>query len=595
MNTFKRCKEIIATITNYSRRYVVLTILIRFLALCNTYLLLYINKHIIDELSMSVVGGEIYITSIIFVLSIYVAVELVSTLIYNIMQYHLGKINLEYNDHICTVIINSISKLDMTYYDDPASYNQTKQVSRFVTSILNNYNSILEFVFSIISLGISLFISVKISVYISLLSIMSSVPGLIIRRKLKQERHELEKTILNKQRFIDYLSGIYSNKYVEMEMQLYGFSSYILDRIHQNQKDLRTLKTNFGLHNAKREMIIAIINKSIFLLQQICLISVIISKSMTIGDYSYYTGIIGNFSGSIENIVGLVNDIIINDTKYQEYLKIINRKPHIKTDGMQKLSKNDNFDIVFENVSFIYPNSNTYVLKDISFSIKSGQKVALIGLNGTGKSTLIKLLLRFYDPICGRILLNGIDIREYDLTSYRKAFSVMFQELIMYLLPIRDNIIISDIGRLNTSDEEKTIYAILGDLGISKADLDIHKYYGKEFCEDGLVLSKGQQQRIHAARTLFYSGRIYILDEPAASLDSISEERFLDTLEKYSCDKTVIYITHRYNNLSKMDNIILINNGYVQESGSHTELLNKNGLYKKLFSMQNIREKKTKS
>lgn len=590
MELLKRYKKIFYTISSVSKGYVPLTFIIKVLTLINTYVLLYVNKLVINELSSVILTGNNNISPIVIKLLIYIAIELFSILLFNIFQYYLGKIKLKYDDYMHINLIKNFSKLDMSYYDDPNSYNLTKQAAKYTSSILSNYNSLLDLVFGIVSLLTALFIALHFSFIIAILSILLTIPTLLIRRKINNDRHKMEKTLINDQRFTDYLSAIFLNKNIEMEMQLYNYHQYIFDKLENNQSQIRKFRTNFSLKNAKKEMCLTVINKLIYLVQQTLLVATIVLKNLTIGDYSYYNGIISNLSSAVNTIINQSSNIAINDIKYQEYLDIINRCPHISTEGTYQLDNDDNFCIKFENVSFKYPNSKEYTLKNISFSLKKGEKLALVGKNGSGKSTLVKLMLRFYDPSEGRIFLNDIDIREYELTSYRRLFSAMFQDLVLYLLPIRDNIAISDIDKIYDFSTDENIQKILKDLGFdleNDLELDLDKHYGKEFYSDGYILSKGQQQRIHAARTLFHEANMFVLDEPAASLDAISEAKFLKTLEKYSVGKTILYITHRYNNLDTMDNIILLDAGSIVESGTQEDLLELSGMYSKLYNMQN--------
>jgi ABC-type bacteriocin/lantibiotic exporter with double-glycine peptidase domain len=246
----------------------------------------------------------------------------------------------------------------------------------------------------------------------------------------------------------------------------------------------------------------------------------------------------------------------------------------------------------FRHVYFKYPNSTQYVIKDLSLKLNMGEKIALVGQNGSGKSTLIKLLLRYYDPTEGEILLNGVNIKLYQLDQYRKLFSSMFQDPLMYMLTIRENITLSNVandGRENDSRFEQ----LLTDLHINEIDgshLQMNKFYGKQFFSDGYILSKGQQQKIFAARTLYRDARVYILDEPAVSMDALSEQDFLCSLEKYTNSKAVIYITHRYHNLRKMDRIIVLDSGMVIEEGTHESLINIQGLYSEMYGLQKMDE-----
>lgn len=584
--------SVFKTIAKFSKWYIFLTFFVKVLILTNSYLLLYINKLVINSLSSAIVTGDVSIASIVMLLLITATIEIVSTLLFNIFQYNLGKLKLKYDDEISLKLAKSFSTLDMSYYDDPDSYNQTLQAGKCRVAILDCYNCVLNIAFEILTFLIALVVAVRFSIWILILAMISVLPGMIIRRKLQIEQYNLEKQLLGKQRQADTLLSLFYSKNVELEMQLYDFSDYIENKTKKHQELVRNIRLNNSLKRAKAEGALTVLDKVFYISQQVIMVIAIVNRNMTIGDYTYYGGIIGKLTASFSNIVGAMNNLHISSIKYDEYMAIVSRTPKICTNGTIVVESNDVNTISFENVSFIYPNSSNYALRNINFSFTLGDKLAIVGQNGAGKSTLIKLLLRFYDPTEGRILLNGVDVKEYDLNSYRKLFSAMFQEPMIYLMSLKDNIFISDV---NCPEDEidNRVRQILLDINLSEYNgeaIDINRYCGKEFFADGYAFSTGQKQRVHAARTLFHKGAVYILDEPAASMDAIAETEFLKTLVMYTRGKSVIYITHRYNNLHMMDNIIVLDHGVLKESGKHSELIANENLYTQMFRLQNERD-----
>lgn len=455
--------------------------------------------------------------------------------------------------------------------------------------MMMNFSNSVAMIFAIISFIISFNIIIRQNILIAIVAIISIIPGFIVRNKLKLYHFNMEKKLTRDNRFIDYLTGLFLSKPVKMEMQIYDFEDHLANKLEKKQTDRRKEKIRYSLKKATWEMILIVYDKLIYFINSCIMIIFVIKKSLTIGDFPYYSGIISNISSSLNSIVSLVNEIRIVDKQYLEFYKIQSREPKINDKGKLKIDKSAPFDIEFVNVSFKYPNSDYYALNNISFKFNSTQIIAFVGENGSGKSTIVKLLLRFYDPCDGYITLNGINIQEYEINEYRSLFSSMFQDVNLYLLPIEENIKISDV-RSCADDRLKKIICSLGLEEINGMALDLNCYYGKEFDERGYVLSTGQQQKIHAARTLYRKTEIYLLDEPAASMDIITEKRFLNSLNQIIGGKGIIYITHRYNNLNNVDNIYLLEKGILLEEGSHLELLNEKGKYYEMYSLQNLKE-----
>jgi len=243
--------------------------------------------------------------------------------------------------------------------------------------------------------------------------------------------------------------------------------------------------------------------------------------------------------------------------------------------------------IEFQDVSFQYPNSKKWALKNISFILKPGDKVAFVGENGAGKTTIIRLLLRFYDPSEGKVLINGTNIQEIDLTSYYNHVGVLFQDFNDYPYSVRDNIA---LGRVESFDDEERVRRAAR---LANADDFIEQYPEKydQLLEvgfkKGIEPSGGQWQRLALARALFRDAGILVLDEPTASVDAKSEYAIFKTLEEHSQGRTTIVISHRFSTVRTAKKIYVIDKGKFIESGTHQSLIEiTNGLYKEMFEKQ---------
>lgn len=240
-------------------------------------------------------------------------------------------------------------------------------------------------------------------------------------------------------------------------------------------------------------------------------------------------------------------------------------------DSMQTLS--------VKGATFFYPDG-TLGLSDVNLTIHKGSKIAIVGSNGSGKSTLIKLLLRFYDAASGEILQNGIDIRTYDISSYRSQFSVAFQDFNIYATSIRNNVCMGD-----DMDEDRLLDA-LNKAGLSDSIKDLNAQLTREFDENGILFSGGLLQRLALARVFYKDSDIVIMDEPTAAMDVFFEKQFYDTIFKNLKEKTVIFISHRLSSITACDKIIFMDHGKILEEGTHEYLMNLQGGYYRLFCAQ---------
>jgi ATP-binding cassette subfamily B protein len=305
----------------------------------------------------------------------------------------------------------------------------------------------------------------------------------------------------------------------------------------------------------------------------------------TIGDFSLYSGMISQLVSNIFLLAFTFTQIAENLMKAENFLEFDSWESTVEVAGVRKL------DIIhtieFENVSFRYPNNSTYTIKDLSFCFSADDKVALVGVNGAGKTTIVKLLLRFYDATEGRILINGTDIREFTPPSIRKHYSVMFQDYLNYAFTLRDNICLSNLEH-NYSDQD--IYDICKHVGIDymidEWEDGLNAYLYKEFVEDGKELSIGENQKIALARAFYRGGDILILDEPSSSLDPESEFYFFEKAINAYNDRGLILISHKLSNVIIADHILVIEGGTLIEEGKHEDLIQSNGRYAALFKYQ---------
>ncbi len=309
------------------------------------------------------------------------------------------------------------------------------------------------------------------------------------------------------------------------------------------------------------------------------------SGAVTIGSLTFYTGMFTSFMGAVSGIGFMLGSVKQQTFYLGNYIKFLELKNE-KYDGTIPVEKrlDNEYELEFRNVSFHYPNSDKPVLKNISTKIKVGGKMAIVGRNGSGKSTFIKLLCRLYDPTEGEILLNGIDIKKYDYDEYRDLFGVVFQDFNLFSFSIAQNV----AAGVNYNKEK--VMKCLEQAGMSERisefkhgiEEEIYKING-----DGVEISGGEAQKIAIARALYKDAPVVILDEPTAALDPVSELEIYEKFDKMVDEKTAIYISHRMSSCRFCENILVFNDGKIEQMGSHEELYDaKEGIYHEMWDAQ---------
>ncbi|MDP3696554.1 MAG: ATP-binding cassette domain-containing protein, partial [Candidatus Taylorbacteria bacterium] len=270
-----------------------------------------------------------------------------------------------------------------------------------------------------------------------------------------------------------------------------------------------------------------------------------------------------------------------------DIFKLLDMKPVIKkSEKGIVLDSHKTFEIAFEHVTFVYPGTKKAVLKDFSLKISPGEKIALVGVNGAGKTTFVKLLCRFYEPDEGKITIDGHDLREIDLESWYSQLGAIFQDYSRYHFIVKEAIALGRTGNISSLEKVKeAAKASEADTFIEEWEKKYEQMLGKEFTE-GVEPSIGQWQKLALARTFYRDPLVLILDEPTSSIDAEAEAKIFEKLEALPKDRTVILISHRFSTVRQADKIGVVEDGQLKELGSHEDLLKLNGTYARLFTLQ---------
>ncbi len=306
-----------------------------------------------------------------------------------------------------------------------------------------------------------------------------------------------------------------------------------------------------------------------------------LNHGFTLGDLVMVSGFITSFYYQFFNLFFRLRDIAKSITDLDKYFTILSNDTQVKDSLLPQTLKHPQGSLLFTNLSFAYPGNNGRILDDINLEIKSGEQVAFVGRSGAGKTTLIKLLLRFYDPTAGSIKFDGVDIRSFTKSYLRSLMAVVPQEPILFNNTIKFNL---SYGKENAKMSElKQVAAAANILDFIES---LPKKWQTEVGERGIKLSGGQKQRLAIARALLTDPKVLVFDEATSNLDSESERQIQKALKAASKNRTVIIIAHRFSTIRGADKIVVLSNGTIAEIGKHRDLIKKGGLYKMLWTLQ---------
>lgn len=391
-------------------------------------------------------------------------------------------------------------------------------------------------------------------------------------------------------RKMNYLESTTKNFDFAKDIRLFNMSNAFFNQLSGVNETYKEL--NRKHHN--RMVLWEVSLGSVLIVQKILMYTWLVYNVVTgayqISDFVLYVGLVSTFHASVGYVNWIYSDMRTNSLMINDYRNFVDWKEDRETadekDGHITEINLDKFEFRFENVSFKYPGHDNYVLKNVNLTIKNGAKLAVVGVNGAGKTTFIKLMMKLYEPSEGRILLNDVDIKEYNREEYFKLFSPVFQNVECFAMPIYQNISFAEVDK---TDMNK-INEVLEQSGLSEKinsyEKGIHTNLLKIFDKEGIDLSGGEKQRLAMARALYKDGKVIILDEPTAALDALAEDRMYREFENMIHGKTAVFISHRLGSTRFCDKIAMFEDGTIVEEGTHEELMAKNGKYAYMFGIQ---------
>ena len=559
-------------------QYAILRLLFSFLLACLPFVSAAIWRDILNELSDS--------NPVWKQLGVFVIFWFMSQVIRKIDSFIDYKYNDRVNLYLETVFLDKYRDIDLSFYDSGEAQNKLQHVQNIKNSVVglsSNLFYVLEYLIRMICAFVLL---TQLNFWVGPVSVLLFLPVILCQIKTNQITVKYDKESAALSRRSQYFKLLFKNRKNVSDIKVYGLHNLFIQRFSEawnalyksNKKRIRITVTLIFVG-----MIFSTVLGQILL--YILLIRNLINGMLLIGDVSFFISVFMSFLAAADSFthgVSYIQYMLENTIIVREFLAL---KPSVQRSGDNKpLFEHD---IEFRHVSFKYPETENYVLNDCSFRIEKGKTIGLVGLNGAGKTTIVKLLLRLYDVNDGMILLDGVDIRNFELTAYRKQFGVLFQDYISYSLTLRENVALSDWSELENDSaiiKALTQCQMLEKINTWTNGLDTP--LTRRFEPDGEELSGGQWQRLALARAFFRPKSFFILDEPSSSLDTIAEYEIFHQYSESWKDCGALIISHRLSTIADADKILFLQGGKIIEQGTHKELLEEDGQYADLYLTQ---------
>jgi ATP-binding cassette, subfamily B, bacterial len=486
------------------------------------------------------------------------------------------------------MVMEKAASLDLSFYEDPASYDlirraQTDSINRPVMMISTTFllvQSLLTFI-TMISLLLG------VNPLLALLALVSPIPAFVADIRYGWRGYNIAVWGSRLLRRMNYIVSLVTTDKYAKEIKLFNLGGHFIERYRliartfyasQRSQVSRRYMTGFAWGNFS-----TIANSLTYLYVALQAIA----DKLTLGDLTLYTVAAQSVQGSIQSTLGDLSAMYEHNLYLNNLFDLMAMKPSMPFPASPvKPLQPMRGEIRFESVSFAYPGADKNALSQVSFTIKAGETLAVVGRNGAGKTTLFKLICRLYDPIEGRILIDGIDIRDFDPNDMRAQIGAIFQDYVEYQATAAENIGLGNVTKI--ADREAIVSASRqagADELISKLPSGYDTALGKWF-DAGVNLSGGEWQKVATARAFMRDAKILLLDEPTSALDPQAEYDLFERLHLLTKGRTAVYISHRFSTVRQADRIVLLEHGRLVEEGTHEELMRLNGRYGRLFRMQ---------
>ena len=548
---------------------------------------LYVGKLIIDEVIRQINAPEKDFQQLWLWVGVELGLAVFSEIFNRMISLTDALLGDLYANHSSIELMHKAASLDLGMFEDSEFYDKLERARRQTTGrvvLMSMVLSQMQDLITIVFLAVGL---VAFEPWLILILCVAVLPSFLSEAYFSRSSYSLVRSWTPQRRELDYLRYIGASVETAKEIKVFGLDRFLTGRFGRIANEYYLVNKSLAIKRSIWGTLLQIASVASYYGAYVLIIIRTVGGALTVGDMTFLSGSFNRLQNQLQNLLSTFTRITESALYLQDYFDFLAINPLIKDipdaiDAPRTIKTG----IQFEDVGFKYPGTDIWAVRHISFLLKSGEKLALVGENGAGKTTLVKLLARMYDPAEGRILIDGTDIKKFKIESYRKMIGIIFQDYVRFNFTAGENVA---VGQIEDAENKSQIHGAaeksLADPVIRKLPAGYNQMLGKRFAE-GIDLSGGEWQKIALARAYMRDAQIVILDEPTAALDARAEYEVFKRFSELTSGKSAVIISHRFSTVRMADRILVLRNGEMVELGSHDELLANEGLYAELFHLQ---------
>jgi ATP-binding cassette, subfamily B, bacterial len=589
-------RPLVGMVWETSPPLVLTTVFLRLMRALIPAAMLWVSKLILDAVVGRISRGTGTLAHIWKLIALELALAITSDILARANTLCDSLLGDRFTNRVSVRLMRHASRLDLASFEDPVFYDKLERARRQTTGRLGLLAALLNLGQNSISLVSLSGLLIVFSPWLMALLVAAVIPAFLGETHFTALAYSVLYRWTPQRRLLEYLRFLGASAASAKEVKMFGLGDYLADRYQRLAEEIDTENRGLAIRRASFGSLLNLISTGGYYGAYAVVLVKTLAGGISIGSFTMLTGAFSRSRTYIEQILSGFNDISEQALFLKDLFEFFEMEPTIHsgvTRSRTGLSgpplpspRPIRSGFEFQNVSFAYPGSDHKVVQNINFHLEPSEKVALIGENGAGKTTLVKLLARLYDPTEGRILLDGIDLREYDIDDLRREIGVIFQDYLRYDMLVRENIGFGKLESLADSERiETAAYKSLAKNVIDRLPAGYEQMVGRRF-EGGVDLSGGEWQKFALARAYMRDAQLLILDEPTATLDARAEYEVFQRFADLTRGRMAVLISHRFSTVRMADRILVLADGIIQEQGTHYQLVARGGRYAELFELQ---------